>query len=78
MLERSFALIATKISSLLPSEDMVVPEAAFVMAVLIAAMLQNRPRECTAALSLKTARAYEEEILRERQVAFYRVLKEQT
>ena len=57
---------------------MVVPEAAFAMAVLIAAMLQNRPRECTAALSLKTARAYEEEILRERQVAFYRVLKEQT
>ncbi len=67
------------IPELLPPEDMVPPGDAPALAALIAAVLRDPARRARmAARSLETARAYHEDILRQRRVAFYREVKART
>lgn len=67
------------IPELLPSEDMVPPSNAEALANKILEVANNRERIMQmSARNLEKAREYHEDILRERRIAFYRYLKEQT
>jgi glycosyltransferase involved in cell wall biosynthesis len=67
------------IPELLPPEDMVPPGDAPALAALMAAVLRDPDRRaCMAARSLETARAYHEDILRQRRTAFYHEVKART
>ena len=67
------------IPELLPPEDMVPPGDAPALAALMAAVLRDPARRARmAARGHETARAYHEDILRQRRVAFYREVKSRT